>query len=132
VVNTASRCGFTPQYRGLDDLYRKYRDQGLVILGFPCNQFGNQEPGDAQSIQDGCLLNYGVTFPVFEKIEVRGPGAHPLFTWLSQESPGLLGASIRWNFTKFLLDRQGKPIRRFAPVTRPERIEGAIRQLLGL
>ena len=132
VVNTASRCGFTPQYRGLDDLYRKYRDQGLVILGFPCNQFGNQEPGDAQSIQDGCLLNYGVTFPVFEKIEVRGPGAHPLFTWLSHESPGLLGASIKWNFTKFLLDRQGKPIRRFAPVTRPERIEGAIRQLLGL
>lgn len=131
VVNTASKCGFTPQYAGLESLYRKYREQGLVILGFPCNQFGEQEPGDSVSIRNGCLVNYGVSFPVFEKVDVRGPRAHPLFTWLTTKLPGVFGNAIKWNFTKFLIGRDGTPLRRFAPMTRPEKIEGAIREALG-
>lgn len=130
VVNTASKCGFTPQYAGLEELYRKYKDQGLVILGFPCNQFGNQEPGDAASIQSNCLINYGVTFPVFEKIEVNGAGAHPLFSWLTTKLPGLFGRKIRWNFTKFLLGKDGRPRKRFAPSTKPAKLDRFIQELL--
>ena len=130
VVNTASKCGFTPQYAGLESLYRKYAEQGLVILGFPCNQFGGQEPGDAASIRDGCLLNYGVTFPMFEKTDVKGPHAHALFAWLTKKLPGILGRTVKWNFTKFLIGRDGTPLRRFAPLTRPEKIESAIRGAL--
>lgn len=131
IVNTASRCGLTPQYRGLEELYRRLGPEGLVILGFPCNQFGRQEPGDSASIGKGCLLNYGVSFPVFEKIEVNGPGAHPLFQWLTLELPGFMGPQVKWNFTKFLVDRDGRPIRRFAPITAPEKLEIPIRKLLG-
>jgi glutathione peroxidase len=123
VVNTASKCGFAPQYAGLENLYRKYSESGLVILGFPCNQFLNQEPGDASAIKSNCLLNYGVSFPMFEKVDVRGPLAHPLFLWLTAKLPGILGSSVKWNFTKFLIDRDGTPLRRFAPITRPEKIE---------
>jgi len=132
VVNTASKCGFTPQYAGLENLYRKYKDRGLVILGFPCNQFGNQEPGDAASIRNECLLNYGVSFPMFEKTDVKGARAHPLFSWLTTSLPGIFGKSVKWNFTKFLVDRDGAPLRRFAPLTKPERIEGAIRDALAV
>jgi glutathione peroxidase len=131
VVNTASKCGFTPQYAGLEALYRKHRESGLVILGFPCNQFGNQEPGDADTIESQCLVNYGVSFPVFEKINVNGPAAHPLFRWLTATLPGLLGKSVKWNFTKFLLSRDGRPLQRFAPFTKPVKIEPAIRAALG-
>jgi glutathione peroxidase len=131
VVNTASKCGFTPQYAGLEMLYRKYRDTGLVILGFPCNQFGNQEPGDAETIESQCLANYGVSFPVFEKTHVKGASAHPLFVWLTGKLPGLFGKSVKWNFTKFLVSRGGQPMRRFAPLTKPERIEPAIQAALG-
>jgi glutathione peroxidase len=126
VVNTASRCGFTPQYAGLETLYRKYADAGLVILGFPCNQFGQQEPGDALSIENGCLVNYGVSFPMFDKVEVKGPNSHPLFDWLTRALPGLFGRRIKWNFTKFLIGRDGRPLRRFAPWTKPEKIERTI------
>lgn len=132
VVNTASLCGFTPQYAGLEALYQKYKDQGLVILGFPCNQFGQQEPGDADEIAATCQTNYGVSFPVFAKVDVNGPGAHPVFQWLTRALPGLLGRKIRWNFTKFLIGRDGKPLRRFAPITKPEKIESFIRAALGV
>lgn len=132
VVNTASHCGFTPQYTGLEALYQKYRDQGLVILGFPCNQFGGQEPGGAEQIAQTCQINYGVTFPMFAKVEVNGPQTHPVFQWLKSRLPGWFGAKVRWNFTKFLVGRHGQPIKRFAPVTRPERIESAVRRALGL
>lgn len=131
VVNTASKCGLTPQYAGLESLYRKYADQGFVVLGFPCNQFGSQEPGDAATIEGSCLINYGVSFPIFEKVEVRGPNAHPLFVWLTAQLPGLAGQRIKWNFTKFLIDRNGQPLHRFAPITRPERIERHLRRALG-
>ncbi len=130
IVNTASKCGFTPQYAGLESLYKKYRDQGLEILGFPCNQFGNQEPGDGKEIKENCLINYGVSFPVFKKIKVNGPDAHPLFSYLTNALPGWFGGNIKWNFTKFLIDRDGNPVHRFAPVTAPEKIEPAIRKLL--
>jgi len=130
VVNTASKCGFTPQYEGLEALYRKYKDRGLVILGFPCNQFGKQEPGDRKEIAAGCLLNYGVSFPMFDKVEVNGPRAHPLFKYLKSQLGGLLGSRIKWNFTKFLLDTEGKPHKRFAPFTKPERIAPHIEELL--
>lgn len=130
VVNTASKCGFTPQYAGLEALYRKYNSKGLVVLGFPCNQFGNQEPGDAATIEGSCLLNYGVSFPVFEKIDVKGPHAHPLFNWLTACLPGIFGRDIRWNFTKFLLGRDGTPLKRFAPITKPQSIDGAIQTAL--
>lgn len=131
VVNTASKCGLTPQYTGLETLYQRYQNDGLVVLGFPCNQFGNQEPGDSASIEGGCLLNYGVSFPIFEKVDVRGETAHPLFVWLTNELPGYLGRSVKWNFTKFLIGRDGRPLRRFAPITPPARIEQEIRQILG-
>ncbi len=130
VVNTASKCGFTPQYEGLEKLYKTYKDQGLVILGFPCNQFGNQEPGDEKSISDGCLLNYGVSFPMFSKVDVNGEKAHPIFRHLTTELKGLLGGKIKWNFTKFVLDRNGKPVKRFSPITKPEKMESYIRERL--
>jgi glutathione peroxidase len=131
IVNTASRCGFTPQYAGLEVLYRKYKDQGLVVLGFPCNQFGAQEPGDEAQIADFCEKNYGVSFPMFSKVDVNGAEAHPLFIYLKREAPGLLGSEmIKWNFTKFLLDKQGKVVSRFAPTTTPDEIEQAIIPLI--
>lgn len=131
IVNTASKCGFTPQYKGLEALYKKYHDQGLEILGFPCNQFGKQEPGDADQITEFCELNFGVTFPLFEKVDVNGPEAHPLFNHLKSEAPGLLGSeAIKWNFTKFLVDENGKVLKRFAPTDTPEKIEKHIQKLL--
>jgi glutathione peroxidase len=130
VVNTASKCGFTPQYAGLEALYKEFADDGLVILGFPCNQFGKQEPGDAEQIAQTCQINYGVTFPMFAKVDVNGADAHPLFKWLTAELPGWLGQSIKWNFTKFLIGSDGKPIKRFASITKPENMAGLIRQQL--
>ena len=131
IVNTASACGFTPQYAGLEDLYEQFGGDGLTVLGFPCNQFGEQEPGDAAAISEFCARNYRVTFPLFEKIEVNGPDAHPLFQHLKTEKSGLLGTeSIKWNFTKFLVDRAGKVVARYAPQTRPEELEEPIRKLL--
>ena len=124
VVNTASKCGFTPQYTGLEKLYKDYGDKGLVVLGFPCDQFGHQEPGDADEIRNFCSLNYDVSFPLFEKVEVNGANAHPLWQWLKKEKPGLLGMeAIKWNFTKFLHDRNGKVVKRYAPTDTPEKIE---------
>jgi glutathione peroxidase len=123
VVNTASKCVLTPQYEGLQSLYNKYESEGLEILGFPCNQFANQEPGDGKQIVAGCLTNYGVTFPVFEKVEVNGPDAHPIFKYLSSAIPGFLSKQIKWNFTKFLIARDGNPIKRFAPTTKPQNLE---------
>lgn len=130
VVNTASKCGLTPQFEGLEELYKKYSDDGLVILGFPCNQFANQEPGDEKSISEGCLINYGVTFPMFSKVEVNGENAHPLYKYLKSELKGVLGGKIKWNFTKFLIDANGVPQKRFAPTTTPEKIEKYIKQML--
>lgn len=130
VVNTASKCGLTPQYEGLEKLYEKYKDNGLVILGFPCNQFANQEPGDAKSISEGCLINYGVTFPMFSKVEVNGQNAHSLFKYLKNELKGIFGNKVKWNFTKFLVDKEGNPIKRFAPTTKPEKIGEYIEKLL--
>jgi glutathione peroxidase len=131
VVNTASQCGFTPQYEGLEALHRKYADRGLVVLGFPCNQFGAQEPGSESEIASFCQLNYGVTFPMHSKIDVNGPGAHPLFKRLTSAQKGLLGSSrIKWNFTKFLLDRRGDVVARYAPMTKPEKIASDIEKLL--
>lgn len=126
VVNTASHCGFTPQYAGLETLYQKYAAQGLVVLGFPCNQFGKQEPGSADDIAQTCHINYGVSFPMFAKIEVNGAAAHPLFRYLKKTLPGVLGERIKWNFTKFLVGRDGQPLKRFAPFTKPEKMEAAI------
>lgn len=122
IVNTASMCGLTPQFEGLEKLYRLYMDRGLVILGFPCNQFANQEPGDEKSISEGCLINYGVTFPMFSKIEVNGENAHPIYKYLKKESGGIFGSRIKWNFTKFLVDAEGTPVKRFSPTTKPEKI----------
>ena len=130
VVNTASECGFTPQLEGLETLNKKFKDDGLVILGFPCNQFGKQEPGDEKSIAEGCVVNYGVTFPMFSKVAVNGKEAHPLFKYLKSELGGILGSKIKWNFTKFLIDRKGKPVERFAPITKPESLEKDIKKLL--
>ena len=131
IVNTASKCGFTPQYKGLEELYRKHRDQGLVVLGFPCNQFGKQEPGDAAEIASFCSLTYDVTFPLMAKIDVNGPKADPLYAWLKGEKKGILGTeAIKWNFTKFLVDRQGRVASRFAPTATPSSLEGAIEALL--
>jgi len=123
VVNTASKCGLTPQYEGLEALYRKHKDDGLVILGFPSNQFANQEPGDEKSIAEGCLINYGVTFPMFSKIDVNGPDAHPLYKFLRSELSGVFSDKIKWNFTKFLIDSEGRPVKRFSPTTKPGKIE---------
>ena len=131
VVNTASECGFTPQYAGLEALYERHRDRGFVVLGFPCNQFGGQEPGGADEIEATCQLRYGVDFPMFEKVEVNGPHAHPVFQWLTRALPGAFGPRIRWNFTKFLIDRSGRPLRRFAPMTKPEKIERFVVKALG-
>ncbi len=124
IVNVASQCGFTPQYAGLEDLYRRYRDQGLTVLGFPCNQFGRQEPGSAAEIQQFCWLTYDVSFPLFAKIAVNGAAAHPLYQHLKSAKCGLFGTrAIKWNFTKFLVDRQGTVVKRYGPLTRPQRIE---------
>ena len=130
-MNTASECGFTPQYKGLQDIYKVYAARGFEVLGFPCNQFGKQEPGDAAQIGSFCEKNYGVTFPMFEKIDVNGANAHPLYRWLTGEAPGLLGLEgIKWNFTKFLVDRSGKVVKRYAPTTKPETITDDIEALL--
>lgn len=130
IVNTASRCGFTPQLKGLEKLYNKYKSKDFIILGFPCNQFGNQEPGDENSIQSGCMIDYGVTFPMFSKVEVNGINTHPLFVYLKQELPGFWGRRIKWNFTKFLLPEKGIPLKRYASYTGPQKIEKDIRKLL--
>lgn len=130
IVNTASKCGLTPQFEGLEELYKKYSDKGLVILGFPCNQFANQEPGDEKSISEGCMINYGVTFPMFSKIDVNGENAHPLYKYLKSELGSLLGSKIKWNFTKFLIDTEGKPVKRFAPTVKPEKIDKYLDKIL--
>lgn len=132
VVNTASKCGLTPQYEGLQALYEQYKDQGLVILGFPCNQFGSQEKGDSDEISSFCEINYGVSFPMFEKVDVNGENATPLFKDLKEQAKGFLGSrAIKWNFTKFLINRQGEVVGRFAPTDKPEKMEKQIKALLG-
>ncbi|MEN3277463.1 MAG: glutathione peroxidase [Massilia sp.] len=132
IVNTASECGFTPQFAGLEQLYRTHRERGLEVLGFPCNQFRGQEPLNGADIGAFCERNYGVSFPVFAKIEVNGANAHPLYRHLKSEAPGVLGTqAIKWNFTKFLVDRDGKVVKRYAPTTKPEEIAGDIERLLG-
>ena len=131
IVNTASKCGFTPQYQGLQKLYDNFADRGLEVLGFPCNQFGHQEPGGAGEIGAFCEKNYGVGFPMFDKIDVNGDDAHPLFRFLKTEAPGVLGTeAIKWNFTKFLVDRDGRVVRRYAPKDKPEKIADDIEALL--
>jgi len=131
IVNTASKCGFTPQYAGLEALYRQYGPRGFTVLGFPCNQFGAQEPGDAAEIATFCTTSYDVTFPVFAKVDVNGADADPLFDYLKAEAPGVLGSkAIKWNFTKFLIDRTGRPVRRYASTTRPQELAAEIEALL--
>jgi len=131
IVNVASKCGFTPQYDGLEALYKKYKDKGLVVLGFPCNQFGSQEPGTEAEIQNFCRVNYGVSFPMFSKINVNGDDTHPLYVYLKSEKPGILGSEIiKWNFTKFLVDRSGKVVDRFGSSTSPKSLEDDIEALL--
>ena len=131
IVNVASKCGFTPQYTGLEALYKKYKDQGLVVLGFPCNQFGGQEPGVESEILSFCDLQFGVTFPLFAKIDVNGPNAHPLYGFLKTAKPGILGTEgIKWNFTKFLIDRKGEPIHRYAPTDKPDAIDPDVQSAL--
>ena len=131
IVNVASKCGFTPQYGGLEALWRKHRDAGLAVLGFPCDQFGHQEPGDEAEIKQFCSLTYDVTFPLFAKIEVNGAGTHPLYLWLKGEKAGVFGTeAIKWNFTKFLIDRSGQVVKRFAPADSPEKIDKAIGEVL--
>lgn len=131
IVNTASKCGFTPQFKGLESLYQQYRDKGLEILGFPCNQFGHQDPGSNDEISQFCELNYGVTFPMFQKVDVNGDSAHPLFKYLKTQAPGLLGTqAIKWNFTKFLVDKNGKVVDRYAPTDTPEKIAKDVARLL--
>ena len=131
VVNVASKCGFTPQYEGLEALYREYKDRGFVVLGFPCDQFGNQEPGDEEEIRTFCSLTYDVSFPMFSKIEVNGPGTHPLYRHLKSQAKGLLGSeAIKWNFTKFLVDRNGRVVKRFAPTDTPGSLVPEIEKLL--
>lgn len=130
VVNTASKCGFTPQYEGLEELWKAYEDEGLVVLGFPCDQFGHQEPGDEEEIQGFCTARFGVSFPLFAKVDVNGPGAHPLFAWLRREKRGVLGDRIKWNFTKFLIGRDGRPVARYGSTTKPESLRGDIERAL--
>jgi glutathione peroxidase len=131
IVNTASKCGFTPQYKELQELYEQYRDRGFVVLGFPCNQFGHQEPGAEEEIEQFCQVNYGVTFPMFAKVDVNGENAHPLFQYLKEKAPGVLGTkAIKWNFTKFLVDRNGNVVARFASQTRPSELKNEIEELL--
>ena len=131
VVNTASKCGFTPQYEGLEELYQRFEDDGLVILGFPCDQFGHQEPGDEAEIQEFCKVNFGVTFPLFSKIDVNGEETHPLYRWLKDEKSGAIGSKIKWNFTKFLIGRDGKPVKRYASTTKPGKLAKDIEKALG-
>ncbi len=132
IVNVASKCGFTPQYRGIEALWRKYRDAGLTVLGFPCDQFGHQEPGEEQEIKAFCSTRYDVTFPMFAKIEVNGARAHPLYRWLKGARAGVFGTeAIKWNFTKFLVDRSGNVVKRFAPADAPEKIDAHVAALLG-
>ena len=130
VVNTASQCGLTPQFEGLEKLYQDYQQQGLVILGFPCNQFANQDPSSNEEIGSFCQRNYGVSFPMFAKVDVNGPTAHPLYQYLTSEAKGLLGSSIKWNFTKFLINQKGEGIKRYALITKPEKIAKDIEKLL--
>jgi glutathione peroxidase len=130
VVNVASKCGFTPQYEGLEKLHETYADKGLVVLGFPCDQFGHQEPGTESEIQEFCSLNYGVSFPMFAKVEVNGGGAHPLYRWLRAERSGVLGDRIKWNFTKFLVGRDGQVVKRYASTTKPDKIAPDIEKAL--
>ena len=130
VINTATKCGLTPQFEGLEALHQKYRDQGLVLLGFPCNQFGGQEPETNETLEDVCRANHGVTFQLMEKCDVNGANAHPVFQYLKKQKGGFLGSRIKWNFTKFLIDRKGNVVKRFAPVTKPEAIEKEIAELL--
>jgi glutathione peroxidase len=131
VVNTASKCGFTPQYEGLERLWRDYRDRGFEIVAFPCNQFGAQEPGNAEEIAQFCSLKYDVSFPLFEKIDVNGPDAPPLYRWLKREAPGIFGTEqVKWNFTKFLIGRDGKVVKRYAPTEKPEKLRSDIERLL--
>ena len=130
VVNTASQCGFTPQYQGLQALHDRYGDQGFTVLGFPCDQFGNQEPGEDAEIAGFCERNFGVTFPLFSKVDVNGDDAHPVFDWLRSEKGGLLGSRIKWNFTKYLVGKDGKVIDRYAPTTKPEKISSDIEKAL--
>ena len=131
VVNTASKCGFTPQYDGLEALWRKYQDRGFELVAFPCNQFGGQEPGNAEEIESFCKVNFGVSFPLMAKIDVNGDAADPLYTWLKAEAPGIFGTQrVKWNFTKFLISRDGKVVRRYGPTDKPAAIEAAIEALL--
>ncbi|MCG9876409.1 MAG: glutathione peroxidase [Leptospiraceae bacterium] len=131
IVNTASRCGYTPQYKGLQAIYEKYNKDGFEVLAFPCNQFGEQEPGDDTEIKSFCDMNYSITFPIFKKVDVNGKAAHPLYNYLKQQAPGLLGLKdIKWNFTKFLIDKDGKVVKRYAPMTEPSQIEDDIKKLL--
>lgn len=130
IVNTATGCGFTPQYEGLENLYKKYQQQGFEILDFPCNQFANQAPGNSEEISSFCTLKYGTTFPQFAKIDVNGAKEEPLYTYLKSQKSGIMGSKIKWNFTKFLIDREGNIVERFAPTTTPEKIEAAVQKLL--
>ncbi|OVE82113.1 glutathione peroxidase [bacterium K02(2017)] len=133
IVNTASKCGFTPQYEGMETIYKDYKNQGFEVLAFPCNQFGSQEPGGSEEIKEFCSLNYKSSFPLFEKIDVNGKNAHPLYKYLTHEKPGLLGSEmIKWNFTKFLIGKDGKPIKRYAPKTKPESLGGDIEKALAI
>lgn len=129
IINTASKCGLTPQLDGLEKIHQEYKDKGLILIGFPCNQFGNQEPGDEKSIQEGCVINYGVNFQMMEKIEVNGPNAHPLYKFLKSEAKGCFGNKVKWNFTKFLVDPTGKPVKRFGSFTKPEKIDIYLKKL---
>lgn len=130
IVNTATKCGFTPQLEGLESLYQKYKDKGFVVLGFPCNQFAGQEPEANETMEETCKVNYGVSFPLFEKIDVNGPAAHPLFTFLKSKLGGLFGSRIKWNFTKFLVGADGKPLKRWSPMTKPAAIEPYLKKVL--
>lgn len=130
IVNTATQCGFAPQFKGLQELNDTYKEQGFSVLGFPCNQFKDQEPGDDAQVEQACQINFGVNFPLFSKINVNGTDAHPLYQYLKKQASGLLGSSIKWNFTKFLIDQQGNVIKRFSPTTSPSKIDSQIRKLL--
>lgn len=130
IVNTASKCGLTPQLEGLENLYKEYKDKNFEILGFPCNQFANQDPGTNKEISEFCLINYGVTFTMFEKIDVNGQNAHPIYKFLKENAKGTFGSEIKWNFTKFLIDKEGNVIKRYSPITTPEKIKSDIEKLL--
>lgn len=130
IVNTATKCGLTPQFEGLEELHQKYKDRGLVVLGFPCNQFKNQEPETNETMAEVCRINHGVSFQLTEKVDVNGEKEHPIFTWLKNKKGGFLGKKIKWNFTKFLIDKKGNPIKRYAPTVKPEKIEKDILKLI--